>query len=184
MVKPKIKYADDDTQSVRFLFCLRIIPLIIGLIFGIVLSFVMSRFEEVLSKNVAVVFFIPFIVYLAASVGAQTQSIYTRDLKTGKASFRKYLLKETMLGLMFGSFFAVLIFLVILMWMKSLELALTVGLSLFGAVGVSPLIALIATEILQLEHEDPAVGAGPIATVVQDTVSVLIYGLVASMIML
>jgi Mg/Co/Ni transporter MgtE len=37
---------------------------------------------------------------------------------------------------------------------------------------------------LQLEHSDPAVGAGPIATVVQDTVSILIFGFIASAIIL
>lgn len=184
MPKSKIRYAEDDTQTVRQLFMLRLMPLVVGLVLGIGLSFVMSRFEEVLAKNVSLVFFIPFIVYLSDAIGTQTQSIYTRDLKSGKADFKKYLAKETALGLLFGLFFAVIIFAVVLLWLKSYELALTVGLSVFGAVGSAPLIALVTTEILQLEHEDPAVGAGPIATVVQDAVSVLIYGLIASVIML
>ncbi len=184
MRKEKIILADDDTGSIGSLFRLRIPSLLMGLILGIVLSSVVARFEEVLSKNIAVAFFIPLVVYLAAAVGTQTQSIYARDLKSGKADFKKYLLKESALGLFFGFLFAVLVIPIILIWFKDWELAATVSLSLFGAIASAPLIALAVTEALQLEHKDPAVGAGPIATVIQDTASVLIYGLIASTIML
>lgn len=184
MKKGKIQYAEDDTQTVGQLFRLRLMPLVVGLILGVGLSFLVSRFEQVLDKNVSLVFFIPFVVYLSDAIGTQTQSIYTRNLRTSKVDFKKYLVKETMLGLLYGIFFAVIIFAVAMLWLGLYELALTVGLAVFGAVSTAPLIALITTEILQLEHEDPAIGAGPIATVVQDAVSVLIYGLIASAIML
>ena len=184
MDKDAIKYADDDTESVRFLLRLRIPSLAVGLLLGLVLSFVTSRFEEVLAANISVAFFIPFVVYLAAAVGAQTQSIYVRDLKTGKASFRKYLFKEGALGIILGAIFGLVTAFIIGLWFGSKELAMAVALSTFGAVALAPLIALVVTEILQLEHTDPAVGAGPIATVIQDTVSVLIYGLIASAIIL
>lgn len=184
MSEEKIQYADDDTESVGLLFRLRVPSLVIGLALGVLLSFATSRFEEVLAVNVKVAFFIPLIVYLAAAVGAQTQSIYARDLRTGKASFRKYLLKEAPLGVIFGLGFAALVAPVVFFWFGSGELALSVGLALLAAVTSAPLIALIVTELLQLEHKDPAVGSGPIATVIQDTVSILIYGAIASAIIL
>jgi len=182
--KDKIQYADDDTEPVRLLLRLRIPSLIIGLLLGIVLSFVTSKFAGVLAKNIAIAFFIPFVVYMAAAVGTQTQSIYVRDLKTGKANFKKYLLKESALGFILGLILALVTALVILLWFKSVELALAVSLAIFGAVFTAPLIALIVAEILELEHNDPAVGAGPIATVIQDTVSILIYGFIATAIIL
>ena len=88
MENKKIEYADDDTESVKLLLRLRLPPLAVGLVLGLALSFVVSRFEEVIAADVSVAFFIPVIVYLAAAVGNQTQSIYTRDLKTGKANFQ------------------------------------------------------------------------------------------------
>lgn len=184
MNKEKIILADDDTESVAFLFKLRIPSLVAGLILGIILSFVTSRFEEVLSKNIAVAFFIPLVVYLADAVGTQTQNIYARDLKGGKASFKKYLAKESILGISFGLLFGLLVLPITLLWFKNLELAITVALSLFGAIASAPIIALVVTEALQLKHKDPAVGSGPIATVVQDTTSVLIFGLIASALIL
>ena len=179
-----IQYADDDTNTIARLLRLRIPSLAIGLFLGISLSFVTSRFEEVLSKNIQVAFFIPFIVYMADAVGTQTQSIYVRDLKTGHASFRKYLAKESCIGIILGAMTATVSGLVAVLWLHSMDVTFAISFSVFVAVAVSPIVSLVIAEILELEHSDPAVGAGPIATVIQDTLSVLIYGLIASAILL
>src|SRR3989344_3692812 len=96
------EYVDDDVTPLKRILTLRFPPLILGLILGISLSFITSKFEEVIAKNIAIAFFIPFIVYLADAVGTQTQSIYIRDLRTGEANFKKYLIKESLLGLSIG----------------------------------------------------------------------------------
>lgn len=184
MNKEKIEYADDDHESIKTLLRLRIPSLVVGLLLGIFLSFATSRFEEVLAKNISVAFFIPFVVYMADAVGTQTQNIYSRDLRSGKARFKKYLLKESILGIALGLIFGLIIFPIINLWFHSFDLALAVSLSTFGAIASAPLIALLITEVLQLEHYDPAVGAGPIATVIQDTASILIYGFIATAIIL
>ena len=184
MLQDKIEYLDDDKKPVSFLFKSRIPSLFVGLLLGMLLSFITSGFEEVISKNVMVAFFIPFIVYLADAVGDQTLNIYVRDLKSGKANFKKYLIKETALGFLFGIVFALITTLIILLWFKSVELAFAVSISIFAAISSAPLIALIVAEIFQLEHTDPAIGGGPIATVIQDTVTILIYGFIASAIIL
>ncbi len=180
----KIIYAEDDTNSLKRLLKLRLPSLIVGLALGIVLSFITSRFEEVLAKNIQIAFFIPFIVYMADAVGTQTESIYIRDLKTGKAIFKKYLIKETALGIILGLISSLAVALITFIWLGSTKLTFAISLAMFGAVAIAPLVALIVTELLQLEHTDPAVGAGPIATVVQDTISVVIYGLIASAVIL
>jgi len=76
----KDQYADDDIISVNRLARMRIPSLMIGLFLGIILSFVTSRFEDLLSTNIRIAFFIPFVVYMADATGTQTQSIYARDL--------------------------------------------------------------------------------------------------------
>jgi magnesium transporter len=182
--KKEIQYADDDISSVRRLAEMRVPSLLIGLVLGVFLSFITSKFEGVIAKEVQVAFFIPFIVYMSDAVGTQTQNIYARDLRSGKASFKKYLMKESLLGLLLGTSFSSVAFAIIIAWFKSLQLALAVSLGMFGAIVSAPIIALIVTEILQLEHTDPAVGAGPIATVIQDAVSILIYGMIATLIIL
>lgn len=180
----RITYADDDTESVRFLLGLRIPSLVFGLVLGLLLSFVVSRFEEVLSKNFALVFFLPLVVYMAAAVGAQTDMIYTRDLRSGKANFWTYLFKESAIGLSLGVLSGAVAAVLVWCLFQSVPLATAVGLGMAAAVTVAPIIALIVSELLQMDHKDPAVGAGPISTVIQDTASVLLYGLIATVILL
>ena len=179
-----IKYADDETFSVKRIVQMRIPSLALGLALGIILSFVTSRFEEVLSQDIRIAFFIPFIVYMADAIGTQTQNIYIRDLKTGKASFKTYLIKETLVGVIFGVASSLLTAVITALWLASAKITLTVSLAMFGAVATAPLVALMIAEILQLEHLDPAVGAGPLATVIQDMISVVIFGIIASSIIL
>ncbi len=178
------RYADDDKDSLLGLLGMRLPSLMIGLLMGILLSFVTSRFEEVLAKNIHVAFFIPFIVYMADAVGTQTQSIYIRDLKSGKAKFKRYLIKEASLGLFIGLVTAVITGVITNMWFSNISLTLAVSISMFLTVLSSPIVALFIVELFSLEHSDPAVGAGPIATVVQDTLSVLIYGVTCSILVL
>lgn len=177
-----IVYADDDNVSILNLIRLRFPPLVLGLLLGILLSIVASRFEEVLALDVRIAFFIPFIVYMADAVGTQTQTIYSRDLRTGKASFKKYLYKESVLGLLLGLISGCISAIVTLLWFNSVQLTASVSIAMFTSIALAPLVALLVTEVLQLEHKDPAVGAGPLATVIQDTLSVLIYGIVSSMV--
>jgi len=180
----EITYADDDQLPLSKLAFLRFPPLIIGLFLGLLLSFAVSRFEQVLSNNVEVAFFIPFIVYMAAAVGNQTQVIFIRDLSAGTAKFSVYLIKETSLGIILGLLFGAISWLAVILWFKASSLALTVSLSMFATVAIAPLNAILIAKAFQLDRRDPALGAGPIGTIIQDAVSIIFYGLIASAILL
>ncbi len=180
----RTEYIDDEKTSLKRLIILRFPPLIIGLVLGFVLTFVTSHFEDVLAEHVEVVFFIPFLVYLSDAVGTQTQNIYIRDLRSGNANFKKYAVKESLIGLGLSVIFTIISSIVIFFWFHSIDLILTVGLSMMITVTIAPIISLLITQYFRLEHEDPAIGAGPLSTVVQDAVTILIYGFIASWIML
>lgn len=183
-MKKPILYADDDFESVGTLIKLRAPSLVFGLLLGIGISFVTSNFEAVIASNVQVAFFMPFVVYIADAIGTQTEAIYSRDLKTGKARFGNYLRKELALGLIFGLVFGCVSGGFVSLWLRNDRLAATVALASFVAIAVAPIVALLVTHALQSLHEDPAAGSGPIATVLQDVTSILIYGTIASIILL
>lgn len=183
-VEQKIQYADDDYESIGTLLKLRAPTLMIGLILGIGISFITSSFEEVLSQNIQIAFFMPFIVYIAAAVGSQTDAIYSRDLKSGKAKFSNYLHKEIILGIIFGFFFGTFSGAVAHFWLKNDLITMSVAIATFIAIATAPIIALIVTQVFQSLHKDPAAGSGPIATVIQDMVSIFIYGMVCSIVIL
>ncbi|MBP9802268.1 magnesium transporter [Patescibacteria group bacterium] len=184
MKNKKTVYVDDDYESIKTIFLLRAPSLMVGLFLGIAISFIISNFEKVLAANVHVAFFIPFIVYISAAIGSQTGSIYARDLKSGHAKFYTYLHKEFLLGIIFGVLFGIFSGLIVLWWLQDIPLALSITLSTFIAISTAPVIALLVTQSFQSNHKDPAASSGPIATVIQDMISVIIYGIVTSLIML
>ena len=177
-------YADDDYESIKTLFGLRAPSLIVGLLLGLGISFTTSSFEEVLTHNVQVAFFLPFIVYIADSIGTQTEAIYSRDLKTGRAKFSNYLRKEFAIGAIFGLLFGIFAGAISLLWLRNGLLSLSITIASFLAITTAPLVALLVAHTLQSVHKDPAAGTGPIATVLQDLLSVVIYGIVTSIIIL
>ncbi len=182
--KKNIEYVNDATEPITTLLRLRLPPLFIGLILGILISFLTSRFEQVLAHNIRIAFFLPFIVYMADAVGTQTQSIYARALKSKKAKFHLYLIKESAVGLALGLFFALISGFIAHWWLGDDLLAFSVGLSMFATIATAPIVAVVITQILQALREDPAAGAGPIATVVQDMISVVLYGFICSLVLL
>ena len=184
MENEPIQYADDNYEPVKTLFKLRAPALFLGLVLGFGISYITSHFEEVLSSNVKIAFFLPFVVYIADAIGTQTEAIYSRNLKTGKAKFGKYLRKELALGLIFGSMFGLISGIVSYLWFKESLLTLSVTLGTFFAILFAPVMAILVTHIFQLLHKDPAAGSGPIATVIQDMTSVVVYGVICSLILL
>ncbi|KKR60131.1 hypothetical protein A2615_04960 [Candidatus Curtissbacteria bacterium RIFOXYD1_FULL_41_36] len=175
---------DDVHQRTIILARLRLPWLIVGLTGGLAASFLVSKFEDVLAANLYLVFFIPVIVYLSDAVGTQTEVIYVRNLSTFKDNFAKYLAKEILVGGFLGAVLGVLLGLAAFAWLRSVETAITVGFAMFLNTTIAPVIAVVIPEILSKENIDPALGGGPFTTVIQDFVSLLIYFLVATAIIL
>ena len=178
-------YADDSTEDVSLLLKLRMPWLIIGLGIGIIITFVVSRFEAVLDQQVSLAFFIPVIVYMSDAVGTQTETIYIRNLSKKQIKFSIYFFKELAVGLAVGSIAGALLGLFAWVWLGSSSVAITVGLALLASITTAAVVALIIPTILHRGFKvDPAVGAGPFTTVLQDLISLVIYFIIASLIIL
>jgi magnesium transporter len=182
--RSSIKYADDSTESVKLLLKLRLPWLILGLVLGAGLAVLVSKFEAKLAENVRLAFFIPFIVYLSDAVGAQTEGIYIRNLKKRRNPFHVYLVKEATIGLVLGLLFGSATWIFASVWLGDAQIAATVALAMFFNVMLAPILGVVIPTLIKREHQDPALGAGPFVTVVQDGVSLAIYFLIASLIIL
>jgi magnesium transporter len=175
---------DDAKEKVSLLIEHRLPWLVVGLMGGIGLTLISSRFEHLLAQNIGIAYFIPVIVYMADAVGTQTENVFVRNLVHKQAKFSTYLIKEILLGLSLGALFGCLIGLFAFFAFHSTDIALTVGLAMFATMSTAPAIALIVPTLLQKTHKDPAVGAGPFTTVIQDFLSLLIYFLIATAILI
>lgn len=175
--------AEDSTEPVSLLLRLRLPWLLGGLVIGGVLTLVVARYESVLSREVSTAYFIPIILYLSNAVGQQTEAIFLRHIRKGKTDFGEYLVKEIALGLLLGVILGGILGIFSSFWLPD-RVALTVGIALFASTSVATVLGLFVTAALFKEHQDPAVGAGPFFTAIQDFVSVLIYFAVAAAILL
>jgi magnesium transporter len=149
--------------------------LLVGLLGGALATAVMARFERVLEARVAVAFFIPAIVYLADAVGTQTEAIMVRYLSAGHAPFWRLLRGELLTGLLIGLCLSLLVYPATLLAFGDARLAaaVTVAAAVSGLVASG--VGLVFPWLLSRAGRDPAFGSGPVATVIQDVLSLLIY---------
>jgi magnesium transporter len=121
-----------------------------------------------------IAFFIPGIVYLADAVGTQTEALIIRGLSVG-VPIGSVLRREILTGLMIGLTLAI-VFYPIGVWRWGGDgIVLAVALAIFGACATANLVALALPWLLHRLGIDPSFGSGPLATVVQDLLSIGIY---------
>jgi magnesium transporter len=140
----------------------------------------MTRFEETLAAHIAVAFFIPAIVYLADAVGTQSEAVAVRGLSLTRTSLAPLLADELATGILIGTTLGSLAYPLVWLGFGSNALAATVAIALVVASSVATTIGLLLPALFARLGYDPALGSGPIATVVQDVLSLLIYFAVAS----
>lgn len=148
--------------------------LLLGLAGAVLSADVVGTFERQLQAHVMLAFFIPGIVYLADAVGTQTETLVIRGLSVG-IEIERVFLRESVTGMVIGLLLASLMFPVVLWRWGEADVAFAVGVALFCSCSIASLLATLLPWSLQRLHRDPAFAAGPLATVLQDLLSVLIY---------
>lgn len=149
--------------------------LLVGLLGSMLATFVVSRFEQALAARVAIAFFVPGLVYLADAIGTQTEAVAVRGLSFSNAPLRVLLAGELKAGLLIGLILGVLVLPAVWVVFSDLRLAVAVAFALFAAGGVATSIGLFLPWLLSQAGHDPAFGSGPVATIIQDVLSLLIY---------
>jgi magnesium transporter len=149
--------------------------LLVGLAMSAAATAVMAKYENALQANVTIAFFIPALVYLTDAIGTQTEAIAVRGLSARRKPFAKILLLEFLTGGMIGVVLAVAALLGIWFAFGSIMLGLGVAISLLLAGTLASSIGLVLPWILSNVRIDPAFGTGPVATITQDVLTIIIY---------
>ena len=158
--------------------------LIFGLLASSVITLVMVGFEHTLSENVAAAFFVPALVYIAGAIGTQAVSVSIRGLSSEDVQIGPLLRDELIIGLGIGSALGLIAGGAVLSVFGQPPLALAVGLSVLGGGTVSALAGFaLPWSFLRLGF-DPAMGSGPICTIVQDVASLALYFLLVTALVL
>jgi magnesium transporter len=149
--------------------------LAVGLAGSMVATLVMSRFESALAAKPALAFFVPGLVYLADAIGTQSEAIAVRGLSLSHARLPQLLGAELRTGALIGLVLALLALPMVWAVFGEWRLAAAVAGALFGASAVASTLGLLLPWALARLGSDPAYGSGPLATIVQDVLSLLIY---------
>jgi magnesium transporter len=154
--------------------------LLVGLVGSMLATLLVASFETALQAKIALAFFVPAIVYLADAIGTQTEAIVVRGLSLSHVPMRTLVWSEMRTGLLVGAALGALAWPAVWLAFGDMNLASTVALSLVVAGTVATTIGLLLPWAFARLGRDPAFGSGPIATIVQDVLSLAIYFAIAS----
>jgi magnesium transporter len=157
--------------------------LLVGLALSTAATAVMAGFERVLEANILVAFFIPALVYLADAVGTQTEAIAVRGLSLRMRPLRPLLLSEIVTGILIGLPLSLFAFLSVWAVFGELWLAFGVSAALLAASTLASAFGLILPWLLARAGTDPAFGSGPVATIVQDVLTIVIYFVIMTLLL-
>jgi magnesium transporter len=146
----------------------------VGLAGMLLAADLVAAFERQLQASLVLAFFLPGIVYLADAVGTQTETLVVRGLSVG-IPIRRVLRQELVTGLLIGLGLGLASMALALWRWDSSPFVAVLGISLVGTCATATAVAIALPWMLYRLGHDPAFGSGPLATVIQDLLSILIY---------
>lgn len=149
--------------------------LLVGLAGSMVATLVVSRYETALAAKPALAFFVPGLVYLADAIGTQTEAVAVRGLSLSHAGLPRLLGGELRTGALIGLVLALIAWPMVWLVFGETRLATAVALALGAASLVASSLGLLLPWLLARLGTDPAYGSGPLATIVQDVLTLVIY---------
>lgn len=149
--------------------------LVVGLAASSVVTFVMAGFEETLATQVTIAFFVPALVYIAGAIGTQAVSVAVRGLSAQSVGIGTLMRDELVIGSAIGVTLGAISAVAVYAFLGDAALSAAVGLAVFVGGVFSALVGFGLPWVFQRIGSDPALGSGPICTVIQDAMSLMIY---------
>lgn len=151
-----------------------------GLGGGLITAQIISGFSGLLQENIVLAAFIPLIAYMANAVGQQISAFVIRDTAFGEVEFNVYLLKHISIVSLIAVIMGALLSLITFLIHRSVRISGVLGISMATAIMTSIITGFFVPYTFSKLKADPANASGPIATVIQDFLSVLVYLVIAS----
>lgn len=157
--------------------------LILGLAGGGVASAVVALFETSIEREITLAFFLPLVVYMADAIGTQTETVLIRALAYKRNALLRQLVHEGAIGIVLGTILGSISAISLIVGGVPERVAVAVGLSLAATSVEATMLATLLPWSLARLGTDPAFASGPIATVLQDLLSVILYLGIATLIL-
>lgn len=159
--------------------------LIICLLTATMTGFIIHRYENLLASAVVLTAYIPMLMDSGGNAGSQASTTVITSLYSGEIGikdFFKVIIKEASIGIITGLILVLVNFLrLMIMDRAAIAVNLTVSLTLLLTIIFSKVMGGILPLIAEKCKIDPTVMAGPLITTIVDTLVLLIYFEVASL---
>ncbi|MEO0130293.1 MAG: magnesium transporter [candidate division WOR-3 bacterium] len=168
--------------SIISLFKKRIVWLSLLAVAGFLSSSIIASFENLLSKIIALSFFIPVLIDTGGNTSAQSATLIVRAIALGELDFKKWweiVRKELLVGLLLGCGLFFLLFGYSFLLRKDIRISFVVGLAVLIICVWANLIGTILPIILTKLKQDPAVISSPVLTTILDFTGLAIYFAIA-----
>ena len=161
--------------------------LILGLFGGLGSVFILENFESIMATKElrALFFYTPLIAAMAGNVGVQSSAIVVQGLANDqiKGSLISRLIKEISLTLLNGIILSLIIIVFGLLINQSLDMSITISVSMILVIIVAALIGTSVPIILEKFGIDPAIATGPFITTGNDVIGILLFFYIAKIIL-
>jgi magnesium transporter len=159
--------------------------LFVGLLGVLLAAGVIDSFQELLRENLILTFFIPAILYMSNALGVQNQTLLIRDLalQGRELNIGKYAGKTLLIGAIISAILGVSVYGIILLAWGEPTYAFVIGLAMGATILISSLTSITITLVFRALKHDPAFGSGPLATILSDVSSILVYFLIVSLLL-
>jgi magnesium transporter len=155
--------------------------LLVGMAGSALATAMMARFEAAIAAHIAVAFFVPGIVYLADAIGTQSEVVMVRALSLTDGKLLRMLVKEFATSVLIGGALGTIAFALVWLTFGNVALSATVALAVLLAGVIATMVGIVLPWGFAKIGYDPALASGPIATVLQDMLSLTCYFAIASM---
>ncbi len=156
--------------------------LLLGLLGGIAAASIVGFFEKILSSYIILALFIPVLVYMSDAIGTQSETLIVRSIALDpKLSLAAYLKREFFSAAILSLVCGIFLLVASAIGWCSLRISIIVGLSLFFGMFAGVFVSTILPLFLKKLNLDPAIAAGPFATIISDISTIIIYFGIASL---
>ena len=162
----------------------RILWLLVLMITATFTGRIMARYESVLESVVILSIFIPMLMDTGGNSGNQSSTLIIRGLATGEIEIRdwyKVLFKEVKVSIIVAIILSIVNFgRLTLFEQVDGAIALVVSITLVITVITSKIVGSMLPMAAKVINLDPAIMAGPLITTIVDTLSLIVYFVIAS----
>lgn len=151
----------------------RFVWLLVNLATAILASAVIKLFDASIDQMVALAVLMPIVASMGGNAGTQTMTVAVRAIATrelGPVNTARIVLRETSVGLINGTLFAIILGLVTVFWFNSTSLGIVIAAAMVFNHLAAALAGILIPIVLDRMGQDPAIASSVFVTTVTDVV--------------